>query len=200
MLTDLQNFINTVIPNTGNSNYVYNEFSLQFELGCYLRKNGYDVYFEKNVRSYGISKENLYKSEIDLVAEKNGKKYAIELKYPKNGQYPEEMYSFIIDIAFTQQLLNTHNTKVFDKTYCLTLVDDQNFCCKKSKKNRALVCTRIYQYFRHFPNTTYTLPKGTYNKPTGGETGIPVTTSKAAVYQWQQIGNQNRWYYIVENK
>lgn len=194
MLKDLQNFIIFII--TVKPDYVYNEFSLQFELGCYLRENGYDVYFEKNVSAYSINKTDMYKSEIDLVAEKDGKKYAIELKYPKNGQYPEEMYSFINDIAFTQQLL-----KVFDKTYCLTLVDDQNFCCKQNYKGTRLKVDGIYEHFRHFSNKDYmyTLSEGPYDKPTGEKTDKQVKTLKNAKYQWKQIRNQNLWYYIVEN-
>ena len=50
-------------------------------------------------------------------------KYAIELKYPVNGQYPEQMYSFIKDIVFMEQL----KSKGFNASYCLTMVNDKNF-------------------------------------------------------------------------
>lgn len=41
--------------------------------------------------------------------------YAIELKYPKNGQYPEQMYSFIKDIKFMQQV---KEKKAFCENIC----------------------------------------------------------------------------------
>ena len=83
-----------------NENFenIYNEFSLQHELGIFLRKrlsNIYKVEFERNI-SFFLGKENskkLIKKEIDIVIydkEKN-KKIAIELKRPLNGQYPEHM-------------------------------------------------------------------------------------------------------------
>ena len=101
MLQVLQKFMKNKI----DINHIYNEFSLQFELGYFLRTEGYNVFFEKNVKDYGFAGK--YKSEIDLVAEKDDKRYAIELKYPKNGQYPEEMYQFIRDIAFAQHIHRT---------------------------------------------------------------------------------------------
>ena len=50
-------------------------------------------------------------------------KYAIELKYPRNGQYPEQMYSFVKDIIFMEQL----KTEGFDATFSMVLVDDKLF-------------------------------------------------------------------------
>lgn len=196
MKRDLQNFINQIDPN-----HIYNEFSLQFELGYFLRNLGYDVYFEKNVRDYNINKTNTYKSEIDLVVERGNKKYAIELKYPKNGQYPEEMYQFIRDIAFTQQLLGNNNNKVFEKTYCLTLVDDDKFHSNGSANKRQLLTGGIYGHFRHSQNNCqYTLKKYTYDKPTGKATGsASYTTLQDASYTWRNINGTNLWYYIVEN-
>lgn len=42
------------------------------------------------------------KHEIDIVVYNDKEKYAIELKYPVNGQYPEQMYSFVKDVLFTE--------------------------------------------------------------------------------------------------
>lgn len=66
MLQVLQEFMKNKI----DINHIYNEFSLQFELGYFLRNKGYNVFFEKNVKDYGFNKAGTYKSEIDLVAEK----------------------------------------------------------------------------------------------------------------------------------
>ena len=40
---------------------IYNEFSLQFELGFYLRNQGYEVYFEKNITEQIVSGDKLDK-------------------------------------------------------------------------------------------------------------------------------------------
>lgn len=72
---------------------VYNEFSLQHELGIFIRANisGYKIQFERNTRFFKITKR--IKHEIDIVIYNDFEKYAIELKYPFNGQYPEQMFN-----------------------------------------------------------------------------------------------------------
>lgn len=199
MLQVLQEFMKNKI----DINHIYNEFSLQFELGYFLRNKGYNVFFEKNVKDYGFNKAGTYKSEIDLVAEKDDKRYAIELKYPKNGQYPEEMYQFIRDIAFAQQLVsNSANGKrVFEKTYCLTLVDDEKFHSAMSTKSRKLLSGSIYAHFRHSQNKVpYTLKQGTYNKPTGkASKTVSCKTRQDVSYIWENVKGTNFWYYIIEN-
>lgn len=199
----MQQVLQKFMKNKIDINHIYNEFSLQFELGYFLRKNGYNVFFEKNVKDYGFNKAGTYKSEIDLVAEKDDKRYAIELKYPKNGQYPEEMYQFIRDIAFAQQLVrNSANGKrVFEKTYCLTLVDDEKFYSAMSTKSRKLLSGSIYAHFRHSQNKVpYTLKQGTYNKPTGKASAtVSCTTLQDVSYTWNKVNGTNFWYYIIEN-
>ena len=60
---------------------VYNEFSLQHELGIFLREQlpGYKVQFERNTKFFGIS--GTIKHEIDVVVFNDVKRYAVELKY-----------------------------------------------------------------------------------------------------------------------
>ena len=84
---------------------VYNEFSLQHELGIFLRGRltDYKIQFERNTKSFNIS--NTVKHEIDIVVFNDKEKYAIELKYPQNGQYPEQMFSFVKDIKFMEMLV-----------------------------------------------------------------------------------------------
>ncbi len=83
---------------------VYNEFSLQHELGIFLRAKlmGYKVQFERNTKFFGIT--GTVKHEIDIVVYNDKEKHAIELKYPLNGQYPEQMFSFVKDIKFMEEL------------------------------------------------------------------------------------------------
>ena len=131
---------------------VYNEISLQLELGFYLRQNGYTVRFERNISEYVDDTSNFVKKEIDIVAYKGeneleADKIAIELKFPRNGQYPEQMFSFIKDIKFMEQVKNAELKDVckegkFTETYVLTLVDNKNFYLSNRGKNE------IYSYFR----------------------------------------------------
>ena len=83
---------------------IYNEFSLQHERGKFLREKlkGYKVQFERNTKYFGIT--GTTKHEIDVVVYNDTEKYAIELKYPLNGQYPEQMFSFVKDIKFMEEL------------------------------------------------------------------------------------------------
>ena len=116
---------------------VYNEFSLQHEIGIFLRAKlpGYKVQFERNTKFFGIS--GTIKHEIDIVIYNNCEKHAIELKYPLNGQYPEQMFSFVKDIKFMEQLKEAG----FDSAYCLTLVQDKNFYSGQKREG-------VYAYFR----------------------------------------------------
>jgi hypothetical protein len=118
---------------------VYNEFSLQHELGIFLRDKvaGYKVQFERNVeKSFDI--QNTIKHEIDIVLDNGSERYAIELKFPHNGQYPEQMFAFVKDIRFMEEVKKAG----FAATYCLTLVDDKKFYSGGEKQDG------IYAYFR----------------------------------------------------
>ncbi len=128
---------------------IYNEFSLQHELGQFLLNKDYNVFYEKNVKEFLDSEaaEKCIKKEVDIIAIKENKKYAIELKFPKNGQYPEEMKKFIVDMCFMKQVKkywSKENKNV--EAFCLTLVNDPKF--HKSKNKHNLNKNGIYSFFR----------------------------------------------------
>ena len=86
---------------------VYNEFSFQHELGIFLRAQMPEkkVQFERNVSYFKLDKADFVKKEIDIVIfSAESLECVIELKYPRNGQVPETMFSFCKDIAFLEQL------------------------------------------------------------------------------------------------
>ncbi len=133
---------------------VYNEFSLQHELGVFLRGifQGKKVQFERNV-DYFFSSSDFVKREIDLSVFSESPKnldLAIELKFPRNGQYPEQMYSFCKDICFIEQLKQAG----FQSTYLLILADQRPFYSGSSEG--------IYGFFR-----SGKLLNGLIKKPTG---------------------------------
>lgn len=164
---------------------IYNEFSLQHELGIYLREAlpTYKVQFERNV-SYFTSENKTIKKEIDIAvfSEDKTEKYAIELKCPLNGQYPEQMYSFVKDIKFMEELKD----RGFNKTATVTLVSDRPFY--EGRNNEG-----IYKYFRE-EYAVY----GQIFKPTGSMKGKDFIILKGRYeFSWKSVFNNSR-YYVIE--
>ncbi len=136
---------------------IYNEFSLQHELGFYLRSSlteNLKVQFERPFSFFGLKRRTFEKKEIDIAVFTPDKsvKYAIELKYPKNGQHPEQMFKACQDICFLEQLCENG----FEKCFFAMVADDARFYARTNKTDG------IYQYFRGD-----TPINGIIQKPTG---------------------------------
>ncbi len=190
MLKEIENALNNFIKYTSEYNVdLYNEFSLQHELGIYLREKfkntNYKIQFERNVSYFGINKSRLIKREIDLsiFTPDLSKKYAIELKYPMNGQYPETMYSFIKDICFCEQLTESG----FDGAVAFTIVNDKLFY-------EGPMVEGIYSYFRSSEAI-----KGAIKKPTGSSEENLILNQAYRV-KWHEINGTSRYYIIVSKK
>lgn len=162
---------------------IYNEFSFQHELGIFLRTQlpNYKVQFERNTKFFGI--DETIKHEMDIVVYNDAEKYAIELKYPVNGQYPEQMYSFVKDILFMEQL----NEKGFKDTYALTMVNDKNFYSGKKTDG-------IYAYFRECD-----VLQGMIKKPTGKKEEY-VTLNKKHIIKWEGKTDHLKYYIVDMNE
>ena len=147
----IENFMNSFSAHEAD---IYNEFSLQHELGIFLRNElkdkGYKVQFERNIKNFlGNSaeekKSSFVKKEIDIVIFKGEnpenctEKYAIELKFPVNGEYPKQMYKFVQDIKFMEQVKHDAG---FDGCCVLTFVNQDAFYNAKEAADG------IYKYFR----------------------------------------------------
>ena len=162
---------------------IYNEFSLQHEIGILMRQAWPEkfIQFERNVSFFGYDKIDFEKKEIDIsVFPSVGSPLrAIELKFPRNGQYPEQMFSFCKDIVFLEQLVEAG----FSYGCFLAFADDTNFYQGASRG--------IYTHFRDG------LPlKGEIRKPTG-DTSKSVTISGSYQVDWKPvIGNMK--YTIIE--
>ena len=164
---------------------IYNEFSFQHELGIFLRKelDNYIIQFERNVSYFSIGSKTI-KKEIDISIFNNDKteKYAIELKYPLNGQYPEQMYSFVKDLKCMEELKGNG----FTKNAVVTLVSDRPFYEGRNNKG-------IYKYFRD----EYKI-YGEIYKPTGTTKGKEYISIKGDYsFTWQHL-NEGRKYFIIE--
>ena len=164
---------------------IYNEFSLQHELGIFLRENlkDYKVQFERNVSFFeGYEGKDFIKKEIDIVIYKPdfSEKYAIELKYPKNGQYPETMFSFIKDISFMEQVKSYLG---FTNTYVLTIVTDKKFY-------EGSYPSDIYKFFRG----KKTIPiADKIQKPTGQKNEV-ISIKNSYLIDWKNTEVKFKYY------
>ncbi len=113
------------------------------------------VQFERNVVNFFPRKKAFAKKEVDIVVHHDKDLiFAVELKYPRNGQYPEQMFSFCKDIAFAEELKGAG----FRSAAFLVFADDKNFYEGNDEK--------IYGFFR----AGRTL-HGCISKPTGPQAG-----------------------------
>ncbi|WP_394526939.1 hypothetical protein [Lacrimispora sp. JR3] len=162
---------------------IYNEFSLQHELGIFLRQQlpDYKVQFERNV-SFFCKNAKTIKKEIDIVIynDKLKERYAIELKHPLNGQYPEQMYAFVKDIKFMEEL----KAQGFTQNFAIVLVNDRLFYTGSNNSG-------VYRYFRE-EKRVY----GKIYKPTGvGKMEDYIILDGNYPICWLDLGIQK--YYIV---
>ncbi len=174
---------------------IYNEFSFQHELGIFFRDKfrkecedgqDYKIEFERNAKkhfhiNYSMFNDEKIKKEIDISIYKydHSLQYAVELKFPLNGQYPEQMFNFIKDVRFMQELVNQNK---FQKTYCITLVyasgKGRPFYVGNNEGSRGV---DIYKYFRGEKE----LLTGKIAKPTGGDKYTIDLGDKEYPFSWE---------------
>lgn len=169
---------------------VYNESSLQHELGLYLREQLEDskVQFERNCRFFFPTLKEAFKSskkEIDISIFRGDQNKqllaAIELKFPNNGRHPESIYDFIRDISFCECLVNSG----FPKAFCIIYVEDSLFWEGRDIKG-------IYRFFRDPENH---LIAGRIHKPTGSK---PHEIHISSTYKIKWITGQRGRYALLE--
>lgn len=163
---------------------IYNEFSLQHELGIFLRARWpeFRIQFERNVSYFGAAKEAFTKRELDIAVfspDRRTLKYAIELKFPRSGQHPEQMFSFCKDIAFAEEL----HAAGFKQTAFVVVADDSLFYRGTSEG--------IYAYFRGQKQLT-----GTVNKPTGAKNDS-VTIRGSYTIRWLPIAGAMQYMLVT---
>jgi hypothetical protein len=158
---------------------IYNEASIQYELAIFLRQNLSDIYkvqLERNIHSPKHlpdfvpdfdqldNKDPFKKREMDIVVFDGGQKekHCIELKFPTNGQYPEQMFSSCKDIKFLEQL----TVSGFNECYFLMFANDPLFyrdTCRSSKGGSER-SELLYGIFRR---KEWIKKEGKIQKPTG---------------------------------
>jgi len=163
---------------------IYNEFSLQHELGILLRTllPQKKIQFERNVSFFGFDKSKFEKREIDIAVYDNEAcllDAAIELKFPRNGQHPEQMYSFCKDVVFAEQL----KASGFNKAYVVIFAEDRLFYEGGQEG--------IYGFFRGGRNLSGVIPKPT------GKRNSELTISGSYKVVWRDVCNSLK-YTIIE--
>lgn len=164
---------------------IYNEFSLQHEIGIILRSQLPDekIQFERNV-AYFFTGGEFIKKEIDIsvfTSDKSKLSFAIELKFPRNGQVPEQMVSFCKDILFAEQLKRSG----FERSFLIIFADDPLFYSGNGDG--------IYGYFRQNKKIC-----GSIQKPTGLKDEIFKPSGSYQV-QWRGIFDKLKYTIIEAN-
>lgn len=141
-----------------DNKHIYNEFSLQHELGIKLRtklkeknKSNYLVQFERNITSfknlpveYQINENKIdkakinkdfKKSEIDILIVNKAKpneKFAIELKYHRKelGEVPDFIYNCVVDMWFVKRMVDKG---VIKNGFCVVVTEDNDIYDAKRK-------------------------------------------------------------------
>lgn len=190
MLVEIVDFLSE--PHCGVEK-ISNEHGLQLELGVFLRASGYRVEFEKpfSVQSSATSTKKP-KRELDILASRNNKATAIELKVPLAGRVPETMYDFCADIEFVESLIRA---KSVGSGVCLLITNNRQFWQSPGS------AAGIYEFFRGASS----ILTGCVTKPTGAkDTSITLAGSDNLAGAWADLGNSNLLsgarYLLVEVK
>ena len=67
--------------------------------------SSWNVELERNVSHFHLQKTAFLKHEIDITVYRGTEKHCIELKFPQQGQVPEQMFKACKDIRFLEQLV-----------------------------------------------------------------------------------------------
>ena len=181
---------------------LYNEISFQIEFGIFLRNKfpEYKVEFERNVGDLFGTKEGFVKKEIDVIIRKSSNEllWAFELKFPRRGQHPEQMFKIVEDIKFCEELKN----RGFQRSTQITLVDKDQGDGNLFIEGASL--TGIYAYFRTSDISNLKGSKkleGEIFKPTGeGKDMKKYTLEGTYQINWNKTDNlnQNIIYFCVD--
>jgi hypothetical protein len=164
----------------------YLEATFQFKLLMQLAKIfDEDIIFpERNIEYYGLTSKDFSKKEVDIIIEqKNNLNIAFELKMPMNGQVPEQMFKFIEDIKFLEEL---KSTGIFSNCYLIAVTNDSNFW-------QGNMDSGIYSFFRNG-----NVLKGKVFKPTGaGKNTVFHQIKGEYKIKWKTQKNNFR-YFVIE--
>ncbi len=157
---------------------IYNERSLQMEIGYYFRCRGFSVEFEKPFkveRPQGSTKTP--KTYLDLFVTGERRKLAIELKTPLNKRHPETLFDFCADLEFVESLVRSGEV---DQGLCLLMTNDHVFWEDSGRGSG------IHNFFRRSGE----ILTGKIIKPTGKkDTAVVLTGQYSLSDEWHSLDN-----------
>lgn len=164
---------------------IYNEKSLQHELNYIFREklgSQYKTYLERNIEDFGVIKSHFTKKEMDISIVKQGSQQfsCIELKFPRKGQYPEQMFKVCEDLAFLEELKEVG----FSNNYFIMFTDLPNFYSSSGGGH-------IYDLFR-VKKKLY----GNIRKPTG-EKNIVISLKNEYEINWIKV-KESLAYFVIK--
>jgi hypothetical protein len=149
------------------------------------------IWPERSTEKYTSNIKDLKKRRIDIVLEDANKQSltAIELKMPMNGQAPLQMFSFVKDIYFLEQLKRAtlNSSKKFDSCFFIAITNDVKFWEGDENDDP------IYSFFRGNKKL-----KGTINCPVGKDKKIiNIPLHSAYDILWQDITKAAGFKYLI---
>jgi len=170
-----------------NKIYLYNEFSLQFELSSYLRNElpGIRVELERNISYLGLDKKQFVKSEMDILISNIdlNNQIVIELKAPINQRNvrPVTVFDWIKDLRFLEQL-KVQNIK----GYSIFITDNQGYLRSKGTTKPLL-----RDFRQKYISGSYCKHIDSKNK------NKSITLVNDYKFEWNELG-ENFYYFIIE--
>ena len=168
---------------------VYNEASVQFELGWYLKKKfpSAKISLERNISHLKFNKSEFEKSETDILFTDtlNHSHSIIELKAPINQDQvrPVTVFEWIKDLKFLEQL-----TKKGISCYSIFITDNKGYLDSNRKTGRLL---------KDFRNKNIS---GEYQKHLkSSEKNEIIFINNTYQFEWKAIG-KGLFYFIAEPK
>jgi len=143
---------------------IYNERSLQLELGYFFRREKLKVQFERPFhigRPKGSTKQP--KTYLDLFVAGQTANMAVELKVPLNQRHPETLYDYCADLEFVESLMRNGACEF---GACLLVTDDPTFWRDSGRGSE------IHNFFRRKGEVL----TGVISKPTGARDSCVVLT------------------------
>ncbi|MGH6662619.1 MAG: hypothetical protein ACREB6_13865 [Rhodospirillales bacterium] len=170
---------------------IYNERSLQLELGCYYRGEKFKVQFERPFhveRPNGSTKRP--KTYLDLFVAGENANIAIELKVPLNQRQPETLYDYCADLEFVEALIRSGACKF---GACLLVTDDPTFWRDSGRGSD------IHNFFRRKGEVL----TGMVGKPTGArDSCVILTGAYSPATLWRDLNSsslmKNGRYLLIE--
>lgn len=160
------------------------EATFQFKLLMALGKSYCEdnIFPERSIEYYKLEPGKFKKKEIDIVLKNNdNNNIAIELKMPMNGQVPEQMFKFVQDIKFLEEL---KLTGMFSECYLITVTNDKGFWAGNEADG-------IYSFFRNNK-----ILKGKVFKPTGKDKELYYELTGEYKIEWEKLNNGFKFFII----